>query len=187
MTLEFQTKRLWLRPVAVSDRDDLAALEQDVEVMRFLNGGEPTPFDGEDPDADYLMPRGGEAGIWTVIEKSSDAFVGWFSLQDRGDGAAELGYRLRRATWGQGYGAEGARALVDLGFSRLNYTRIFAGTMAVNQASRRVMEKAGLVYVRTVYFDGPDPLPGSELGDVEYEITRDCWRISTDRSSSFAA
>ncbi|HTN96696.1 MAG TPA: GNAT family N-acetyltransferase [Nordella sp.] len=156
MTIELETTRLRLRPTARRDRDDLVALEQDPEVMRFLSG-------------DFLKPRGGEAGVWTALEKSSQAFVGWFALYDRGDGTGELGYRLRRAMWGSGYASEGARKLVDFGFAHLALERIVADAMAVNQASRRVMERAGLVYVRTTH------PPGAEHGDVEYEITRTAW------------
>ncbi len=76
MMTTLETARLRLRPSVTGDRDDLFALEQDVEVMRFLNGGEPTPLDGVDPDADFLMPRGGEAGIWVAEEKASSVFVG---------------------------------------------------------------------------------------------------------------
>ena len=48
-------------------------------------------------------------------------------------------------------------------------------TMTVNTASRRVMEKAGLRHVRTFFADWPDKIPGDELGDVEYAITRAEW------------
>jgi RimJ/RimL family protein N-acetyltransferase len=47
--------------------------------------------------------------------------------------------------------------------------------MAVNTASRRVLEKAGLRYTRTAYLDWPDPLPGNEHGDVEYRLDRGDW------------
>jgi RimJ/RimL family protein N-acetyltransferase len=47
--------------------------------------------------------------------------------------------------------------------------------MAVNMGSRRVMEKAGLTLVRTFHQDWPDPIPGDELGDTEYAITRPEW------------
>jgi len=39
--------------------------------------------------------------------------------------------------------------------------------------SRRVMEKAGLRYARTVHLDWPEPLPGNEHGDVEYRLLRE--------------
>ena len=57
--------------------------------------------------------------------------------------------------------------------------RIVATTMAVNRGSRRVMEKAGLTYVGNDHRCWPDPLPGSDLGDVEYEIARDAWQAVT--------
>jgi hypothetical protein len=101
--------------------------------------------------------------------------VGWFSLRVVREGVGELGFRLRRDAWGRGLASEGASALVDGGFAYMGFDGIVATTMAVNRASRRVMEKIGLTHVRTVYPLWRDPLPGSELGEVEYEITREEW------------
>jgi hypothetical protein len=56
--------------------------------------------------------------------------------------------------------------------------------MAVNHPSRRMLEKTGLTHVRTIYPDWRDPLPGSELGEVEYEITRDEWETKTPLSAA---
>ena len=87
----------------------------------------------------------------------------------------ELGYRLRRDAWGAGYGTEGCRALIDKGFTELGVHRVYAETMAVNVASRRVMEKCGLRHVRTFVSDWPERIPGDEHGDVEYALTRAEW------------
>jgi RimJ/RimL family protein N-acetyltransferase len=95
------------------------------------------------------------------------------------EGVAELGFRLRRDAWGQGYASEGARALVTKGFADLRLERVVATTMSVNLASRHVLEKAGLAYARTVHARWAEPLPGSEMGDVEYEITHDVWEATT--------
>jgi RimJ/RimL family protein N-acetyltransferase len=90
-----------------------------------------------------------------------------------------LGYRLRRSTWGKGYATEGSRALVRKAFEELAVQRVFAETMAVNLASRRVMEKAGLRFVRTFHLTWDDPIPGTEHGEVEYELTAaDWWRTT---------
>ena len=84
----------------------------------------------------------------------------------------ELGYRLRRSAWGKGYATEGSRALIRKGFTELGVRRVVAETMAVNTASRRVMEKAGLTLVRTFHQEWPDRIPGDEHGDVEYALTQ---------------
>lgn len=170
MTPSLDTTRLWLRPVMAADGDDLHGLEQDPEVMRFLNGGAPTPRIPEAGPSSFLMPRGGEPGVWAGRDRAADAFVGWFSLRD-----GELGYRLRRAAWGRGYATEGAAALLAHGFEALGLARIRGQTMAVNAASRRVMERLGMRHVRTFHLDFADPLPGSEQGEVEYAITREEW------------
>ena len=47
--------------------------------------------------------------------------------------------------------------------------------MAVNQGSRRVLEKSGLTYMRTFHQDWPDEIEGGELGDVEYALTKADW------------
>jgi RimJ/RimL family protein N-acetyltransferase len=47
--------------------------------------------------------------------------------------------------------------------------------MTVNIASRRVMEKAGLQFVRTFFQEWPDSIEGDELGDVEYALDRETW------------
>ena len=173
-----QTKRLTLRACRPSDRADFIGLERDPEVMRFLTGGHAVDQERGDPNATFLMPRGTEPHVWTARRTASDAFVGWFCLWPETEGVAELGYRLRREDWGQGLASEGASALVNWGFGSGLYDRVFASTMAVNHASRRVMEKIGLTYARAVHVDWPDRVAGSEEGEVEYEMLRSGWNGS---------
>lgn len=173
-----QTMRLTLSPCTPNDRADFIDLERDPEVMRFLNGGYAVNRETANPDATFLMPMGTEPYIWTARRTANGAFVGWFCLWPENERLAELGYRLRRMEWGQGFASEGALGLVNWGFRSAGYEKIVATTMAINLGSRRVMEKIGLSYARTVMYDGPDPVPGSEHGEVWYELTRSAWRGS---------
>ena len=179
------TARLALRPVGPADRADLVALEADPEVMRYLNGGRPVPEAGI-PDADFLTPRGTEAEVLAAHALATGRFIGWFALFDDGlvDGlrTAELGYRLRREAWGNGYGTEGARALVSEAFDRRAFDRVRAQTMAVNLGSRRVLEKVGFQHVETIFPTFAHPIPGSEQGEVIYEVRRGGARSARRRS-----
>lgn len=170
-----QTTQLTLTPCRPVDRTDFIDLERDREVMRFLNGGKAVDREQSDPNATFLMPRGTERYVWTARRTANGAFVGWFCLWPESEMLAELGYRLRRMDWGQGLASEGAFALVDWGFKSAGYEKIVATTMAVNHASRRVMEKIGMKHARTVPVDWPDPFPGSEDGEVWYELMRAEW------------
>ena len=174
--------QLTLRSCSPDDRADFIDLERDPEVMRYLNGGHAIDHEEGGPDSTFLMPRGTEPYVWTARRTANDAFVGWFCLWPESAGSAELGYRLRRMDWSQGLASEGALALISWGFESAGYERILATTMAVNQASRRVMEKIGMHHVRTVHADLPDPIPGSEYGEVWYEVTRAEWyaRLSSN-------
>ncbi|SCE11576.1 Protein N-acetyltransferase, RimJ/RimL family [Streptomyces sp. Termitarium-T10T-6] len=178
-----ETDRLVLRPATAADAPDLLALDNDPAVMRYINGGRPTSAeDIRDRTLPRLLhdhPCTGTRGYWIAREKETGAFLGWFELRpltDHDPAVVELGYRLNRAAWGRGYATEGARALVDKGFTDLGVQRVTANTMAVNAGSRRVMEKAGLTFVRAYTEDWPEAIEGSEHGEVEYELTRATWQ-----------
>jgi len=185
-----QTERLTLRRFTPDDLDDLVALDADPAVMRYINGGRPTPHD--EMRDDYLpywlayYERGDAWGFWAAIECETGAFLGWFHLRPRRDDPPdppdepELGYRLVRKAWGRGLATEGSRALVRKAFEELGARRVYATAMAVNDASWRVMEKAGLRHVRTFHEPWPDRIEGEEHGDVEYAITRDEWLAALD-------
>ena len=182
MRVFLETQRLLLRRFTESDVDNLFDLDGDPQVMRFVNGGKPTP---RDVIRDETLPRLLRAyerfegfGVWAAIERSTGEFVGWFEFyprEDAGPDEVELGYRLRRSAWGKGYATEGSRALIRKGFTALGVGRVVAEAMAVNAASRRVMEKAGLRYVRTFHQEWPERIEGDEHGDVEYALTKADW------------
>lgn len=173
-----QTARLTLTPCTPEDRADFIALERDPEVMRFLNGGYAVDREEAGPNATFLMPDGTEPHVWTARRTTDGAFVGWFCLWPETAILAELGYRLHRADWGQGLATEGACALVEWGFGKAGYDKVVATTMAVNHGSRRVMEKIGMHHMRTEHAEWPDPIPGSEHGEVWYELLRTDWARS---------
>jgi RimJ/RimL family protein N-acetyltransferase len=119
-------------------------------------------------------------GFWAVIEKDAGDFLGWFHFRpgkDAAPGEVELGYRLRKAAWGRGYATEGSRALIGKGFTELGVQRVVAEAMAVNQASRRVMEKAGLTLVRTFHRPSLHPGDDSQLEVVEYALDKSDWQL----------
>jgi RimJ/RimL family protein N-acetyltransferase len=175
MDVFLETERLVLRRFTHADVESLFSLHNDPDVMRFLNGGRAASR--REIEREY-RERFTKDGYRAVIEQATDDFIGWFGFhprEDRGPHQFELGYRLRRSAWGQGYATEGSRALSRKGFTELGMRRIFAETMAVNLASRRVMEKSGLEYVLTFHEDWSDPIAGAEHGEVEYALTRAAW------------
>ena len=172
-----ETDRLILRRFSDADAELLVGLDSDPDVTFFITGG--VPEFSESILRHWLTEyeRWAAYGTWAVIEKETDDFIGWFHLrpEDGRDEEPELGYRLKRAAWGKGYATEGSRALIDKAFAELGAARVFACAMAINAASRRVMEKSGLRFVRLFHADWPYRIPGDEHGDVEYAITRDEW------------
>jgi RimJ/RimL family protein N-acetyltransferase len=177
-----ETERLVLRRFTPNDVGLLVELDSDPEVMHFITGGRPTPR--REIEAEVLpaylayYERFVGYGFWAAVERSTGDFVGWFHFRPESEECpdeVELGYRLRRSTWGKGYATEGSLALIEKGFVELGVQRVYATTMVVNSASRRVMEKAGLRYVRAFHQPWPYPIDGDEQGDVEYALTNSEW------------
>lgn len=177
-----QTDRLQLAPLSDAHLEYEVELDSDPEVMRFLTGrartrDEVIALHRERLAAGQRVPG---LGFWTGFHGGQ--FVGWWILEpptrpDQGpvQGQAELGYRLLRRYWRQGLASEGARELLRHGFKDLALTRVFAETMAVNTASRATMSTIGMRHVRTFHPGWEDPLPGAELGEVEYAINHREW------------
>jgi len=153
-----RTRRLVLREFEPSDVDNLVTLDGDPEVMRFLTGEASSRTEIETG----VLPRFLAAhakhrrfGFWAAETSGDGVFVGWFGLhpvtpddsaivmwtESDDTAVVEIGYRIRRSAWGQGYATEGVQALVRRAFTDLAVREIVGTTMAVNVGSRRVMEK----------------------------------------------
>ncbi|WP_019506333.1 GNAT family N-acetyltransferase [Pleurocapsa sp. PCC 7319] len=160
MNIFLETSRLILRQLCQDDEDNLVTLDSDSEVMRFINGGIPS---SREAIAENFLPyamgyydKDENLGFWAIIEKSSNEFIGWIFLRPESDfkllqqlnlaesDAVELGYRLRKQSWGKGYATELAKALVNRSFTESNINKIVAWALSENKASIRVMEKTGL-------------------------------------------
>ncbi|MEV0680023.1 GNAT family N-acetyltransferase [Actinosynnema sp. NPDC050436] len=168
-----ETERLALRDFAPSDVDALVDLHADPAVMRYLDAGR--TLDRATVESDLLPRYLARTGWWAAVDGAGGELVGAFEFRETAPGVRELGYRLHRRHWGAGYATEVSRALVDNGFRELGVLRVFATTMAVNHPSRRVLERAGLHFRRTFFQHWPEPIPGSEQGEVEYGLTHAEW------------
>jgi ribosomal-protein-alanine N-acetyltransferase len=85
----------------------------------------------------------------------------------------EIGWRLARAYWGQGYATEGARASLRYGFETLGVTEIVAFTAVGNAPSRRVMDRIGMTRDPDGDFDHPlVPIGHPHRRHVLYRIRR---------------
>jgi RimJ/RimL family protein N-acetyltransferase len=175
------TPRLTIRQFTEDDADNLFNLHSDPEVMRYL--GRPA---SREVLRDEIIPfhlgvyqRLDRLGTWAAESTDDGEFLGWFHFraEDNDITNIHLGYRLRRSAWNHGYATEGSQALINMGFTDLGVQRVFAHTMTVNTASRRVLEKCGLTLVRTTAYDGPDAdvIDGVEHGEVEYALTKPEW------------
>ncbi len=162
------TPRLILRPWRDSDLVPFAALNADPEVMRFF----PAPLSAEESDtfARRIIARHAAQGFgfWAVEEKDGDPFIGFVGLNRPTFDApfmpcVEIAWRLSRAHWGQGYAAEGARAVLAHAFGPLELSEVVAFTTPANARSRGVMERIGMARDFAFDFNHPSVPEGHAL------------------------
>jgi RimJ/RimL family protein N-acetyltransferase len=188
---ELRTQRLVLRHWRESDLDPFAALNANLEVMRYY----PAPLDRT--QSDELAGRWREKiaeqgwGQWAVEVRVTGSFIGAVGLseprfQAHFTPAVEVGWRLAREHWGYGYATEGARAVLAFGFEELGLDEIVSLTTVANERSRRVMERLGMTHDADDDFNHPllahdDPIRPHVL----YRLRRTTWDRTSSQSGSF--
>lgn len=174
---ELSTERLLLRRWLPEDLDPFARYSADPEAMRYF----PSTHTREQSDAlarELARPieeRGW--GFWAVEVRKGPRFIGFVGLKEANfeahfTPAVEIGWRLGREHWGNGYATEAARAALDFGFSELDLEEIVAITVPANQRSRRVMERLGMTHDADGDFDHPRVPEGPFRRHVLYRLGR---------------
>ena len=160
--------RLLLRPWRKEDRPAFAAMNADPEVRRWF--ANKLTREQSDAQAAKLQAHIEKHGFefWAVEVPGVTSFAGFVGLQHVSFlapfiPAVEAGWRLARAHWGQGYATEAARAVLAHGFGPLGLAEIVSFAVPGNAASRRVMEKIGMVHDPEGDFDDLPCLTGTRL------------------------
>ncbi len=146
------TERLILRQWKDSDLPEYAALNADTEVMKYFprlqTAEESAAFIAT--QSSIIAERG--YGLFAVELKESADFIGFIGLNEATFDAEftpciEIGWRLRKEFWHQGYATEGARACLEFGFENLQLKQIYSFTAVLNQPSERVMQRIGMTKI----------------------------------------
>jgi RimJ/RimL family protein N-acetyltransferase len=179
---ELDTPRLRLRRWRDEDRAPFAALNADPVVMEHF----PSTLSRAASDAflDRIQAALEEHGwgLWAVEVRDSGSFIGFVGLNPATfdapfTPAIEVGWRLAREHWGNGYATEGARAAVDYGFAELALDEIVSFTMHANLRSRRLMARLGMQRDPADDFDNPNVPVGHPIRPhVLYRLDRDSWK-----------
>lgn len=137
----FETKRLALRAPRLEDAKTVAALAND---RRIAENTARIPHPYKLKDAESFIGGANRAGGEAVflITLRDKTVIGACGIVPQ-EQAAELGYWLGVAYWGNGYATEALHAVIDYAFTDLEHAALQAGARVTNPASRRVLEKCG--------------------------------------------
>jgi len=142
------TSRLILKPQSLYDFDRFYAMSKDPDVMAYIGDGSIFHWTRPVAHAKFKDRISGpvEEGLGTraIYRKRDTFYLGWCAIAPSGFlNHMELGYRLCRDVWGNGYATEAAAAMLEAGYRRLDIDRIMACAHPDNASSIRVLEKLG--------------------------------------------
>jgi RimJ/RimL family protein N-acetyltransferase len=150
-----ETERLVLTPVRADHATVLEELHRDPGIARWY------AWTSEEAAAFAQKQERGwrEHGIgkWLAHDRVSGELVGrgGCSIADvDGERCVEVGWAVREALWGRGYATEIGRAGIEFARTELAAAEVVAFTEVHNLASRAVMEKLGMTYVRELRWPG---------------------------------
>lgn len=175
-----ETERLILRSWRRGDVDAFLEVNSDPEVMATLG---PVMSRPQVSDlVDRMIAREAEDGMtfWALERREDDLLIGWCGV-GRGRvepivGKAEIGWRMRRDCWGNGYVTEGAAATLDWLFATCDDEAAYAITHTGNTRSRAVMERLKMAYQPALDFAHPSLAADDPLRPhVTYAVSRDEW------------
>ncbi len=156
-----ETERLILRAFLDADREPWAEMNADPEVMRHF----PATLTRAEADAVIERVNGKIAesgvGFWALERKADGRFLGFAGLNCIGHeylpvfGQWEVGWRLARHAWGQGYASEAGAAALAHGFGKMGLERILAYTAITNTPSEAVMQRLGMQRAADMDFEHP--------------------------------
>ncbi|MFI5711974.1 GNAT family N-acetyltransferase [Kribbella sp. NPDC051620] len=179
------TDRLLIRPWKDSDYEPFAALNADPAVMEYF------PSTMTRAESDAMVDRISAAidergfGFWAVEVRETGQFIGMTGLSVPSFEApfetpcVEIGWRLAKDAWGNGYATEAARASLAYGFGEAGLDEVISFTATTNKPSQRVMERIGMTHDPADDFDHPRLPDGHPLQrHVFYRITRAQWEAA---------
>ena len=138
-----ETERLLLRPWRASDLSSFSEMHADAEVMAD-QGGPISAVESEAKLQRYCLSFDAEGySRWCVVDRQ-EKFVGYVGIVHHAAHPSlgkhdEIGWRLNKRCWGQGFATEAAKASLDDAFNHLNLTQVFSCTSPVNTRSQAVM------------------------------------------------
>jgi ribosomal-protein-alanine N-acetyltransferase len=163
----------------LDDLQDLYALVSQPEVMQYLPDNVMTLEMTEGllrwvvDCYDMNTPEKIEKFTLAVEHRDDGKVIGSFGLGplDFDPSEMEIYFALSKDYWGKGYATEAAKAVLHYGFDAIGLDRIVAVVMPENVASKRVVDKLGMIYRRRVT-DLQDEFRDYE-GDLYYSLTKE--------------
>ncbi|TXS52426.1 N-acetyltransferase [Streptomyces sp. uw30] len=171
---ELRTDRLTLRRWRDSDLEPCAAMNADPEVREHL--GDLLTREQSDASVAQFQAEFDQRGYgwWAVEVQATGEFIGFAGLDQVDDDmpftGVEIGWRLARSAWGQGYATEAALKVLAYGFDTLGLPEILAVTTTANLRSQAVMRRIGMTRNPADDFDDPSAPEGPLRPNVLYRI-----------------
>jgi len=166
-----------LRPLEESDAEFVQRLLNHPEVRQGTGHDSPMTLADERESIETLR----EEDEWTAFLVTTDGEqigVAGLSHIQESMGVAEVGYFYDPSAWGEGYATDALECLVAHAFEERRLHKLYGLLYANNDASRRVLEKAG--FRKEGHFRDHHFHDGEYRDRLQYGLTVEEWREERD-------
>lgn len=143
-----KTERLYLREMNQNDFDSLCKILQDEDVMCAYEGAFSNAEVQEWLDRQIARYHKWGFGLWAVILKETDEFIGQCGLTMQpwqNHEVLEIGYLFQKQHWHKGYAAEAAAGCKIYAFETLHASEVCSIIRDTNIPSQKVAVKNGMI------------------------------------------
>ena len=181
MSVELETPRLLLKPIALDDAPQIQELFPRWDIVQYLNAIIPWPYP-EDGAAHFIrdiaLPEvaAEKSWFWTIRPKSApQQIIGVISLTTKAEG--NRGFWLDPDWQGKGFMTEACDIVTEYWFEVLRQPVLRVPKAIANEASRRISQRQGMRVVSR----GARDYVGGRMPSEVWELTAEEWRARKDR------
>lgn len=176
MLPKFETPRLILRDVSVEDAPSYQEGFANYNVVRYLNHNVPWPYPNNGAKEfikNIIIPTQGKNNWhWGIVLKDKpNKIIGTINLWKEGR-PDNRGFWLAEPFWGNGLMAEATYPVNDFAFNTIGMKELILSNAVENDRSRRIKERTGCRYLKTIPFKFVDSgIHSCEL----WSLSKEAW------------
>ncbi len=155
MNTIFETERLKVRKLRLSDFEPFHEMQSNINVMQYVRGKAMTHQENKEELPKLIAfydKADNDFWIYAIERKQDEVFIGTIAFVKDENNDDEIGYRFLEEYWGDGYGTEIVVGMIKY-CKGVGFTKLIACVVNKNIASIRIIKNTGFTFIKDFVSD----------------------------------